>query len=252
MIGYPSTHDFLQIVDHQLLPNCPITRADILAARNILGLNVHSLKGKTVQWTEPHVSSLVTPVPPDILSLYHSITLCVNIMVVNKMPFLVTISQNLKFSTTELLLNHQEDTMAKTLTTVMHLYGSHGFLIHMVHADSEFEALHGHLVGSAGSGLNVCANNEHVPDIEHFTHTIKKRTRCMYHSVPFQCFLALMLKEMIYTSIFWLNMFPAHDGVSDTLSPQVLMMGFDLDYHKHCCLPFGSYIQTHEEHDNSM
>ena len=47
----------------------------------------------------------------------------------------------------------------------------------------------------------------------------------MYHSVPFQHFPALMLKEMIYTSVFWLNMFPTHDGVSDTLSPWALMMG---------------------------
>ena len=61
------------------------------------------------------------------------------------------------------------------------------------------------------------------------------------------------VKEMIYASIFWLNMFPAHDGISDTLSPWTLMTGYDLDYHKHCRLQFRSYVQTHEEHhDNSM
>ena len=105
MIGYPSMRNFLQIIDHQLLLNCPITRADILAAKDILGLNVHSLKGKTVQWTAPHVSSSITPVLSDILSLYHSVTLCMDNMFVNKMPFLVTISHNIKFGTAELLLN---------------------------------------------------------------------------------------------------------------------------------------------------
>ena len=74
----------------------------------------------------------------------------------------------------------------------------------------------------------------------------------MYHLVPFMCFPALMLKKRIMVSMFWLNMFPPHDGVSDTLSPCALMMGFDLDYSKHYCLQFGSYMQTHKELDNLM
>ena len=106
MIGYPSTWDFLQIVNRHLLPDCPITRADILTAKDIFGLNVHSLKGKTVQQTEPHVASSITPIPANILSLYWSITLCMDIMFVNKLPFLVTISHHLKFGTSKLLLNH--------------------------------------------------------------------------------------------------------------------------------------------------
>ena len=68
MIGYPSTRDFLQIVDHRLLPNCPISRADILAAKDIFGPDLFSLKGKTIHRTEPHVVSSVTPMPTDILS----------------------------------------------------------------------------------------------------------------------------------------------------------------------------------------
>ena len=105
------------------------------------------------------------PIPPDILSLYHSVTLCMDIMFINKMPFLVTISCNIKFGTVELLLNHQEDTVTKSLQAVMHLYGSCGFLVQMVHVDSKFKALQGPLAG-AGSGLNVCTNNKHVPEVE--------------------------------------------------------------------------------------
>ena len=85
----------------------------------------------------------------------------------NKLPFLITISHHLKFGMAELLLNRQEDTIAKTLTDVMRIYGSHGFLVHMVHADSEFEALHAPFA-NAGSGLNVCMNDEHVTKVERF------------------------------------------------------------------------------------
>mgnify|MGYP003497546862 FL=1 len=52
--------------------------------------------------------------------------------------------------------------------------------------------------------------------------------------------------------MFWLNLFPPADGVSATLSLRSLVMGFQLDYNKHCRLEFGTDVQTHEEHDNSM
>jgi hypothetical protein len=44
-------------------------------------------------------------------------------------------------------------------------------------------------------------------------------------------------------------MFPPTDGASDTLSPTGLIVGLKLD---HCQIEFGSYVQTHEEHNNSM
>ena len=48
MIRWPSTCDFLHFVDNNLIPNCPITRQDILAAELIFGPDLSSPKGKTV------------------------------------------------------------------------------------------------------------------------------------------------------------------------------------------------------------
>jgi hypothetical protein len=44
-IGRPRTKHFLKIVTTNQLPNCPVTRADILAAEHIFGPDVGSLKG---------------------------------------------------------------------------------------------------------------------------------------------------------------------------------------------------------------
>jgi hypothetical protein len=57
---------------------------------------------------------------------------------------------------------------------------------------------------------------------------------------------------MVYASVFWLNMFPATDGISTTMSPCTIIAGLKLDYTKHCCLEFGTYVQVHEQHDNTM
>jgi hypothetical protein len=48
IIGRPLARSFLNIVEKNLLKDCPVTREDALAAEDIFGPNVGSLKGKTV------------------------------------------------------------------------------------------------------------------------------------------------------------------------------------------------------------
>jgi Zinc knuckle len=47
IIGRPSDKDFIRIVESNLLPNCPVTKADIIAATNILGNDIGSIKGSS-------------------------------------------------------------------------------------------------------------------------------------------------------------------------------------------------------------
>ena len=61
-----------------------------------------------------------------------------------------------------------------------------------------------------------------------------------------------LIIEMVYAANYWLNMFPRQGGVSKTLSPRALLTGKTWSYTTHCKLEFGDYVQTHEEHDNSM
>ena len=52
---------------------------------------------------------------------------------------------------------------------------------------------------------------------------------------------------MVLTVVVLMNYFPAKGGISDTLSPNVIMSGTQLDFKKHLSLPFGAYCQVHEE-----
>jgi hypothetical protein len=54
-IGRPSTWAFIKIVDNKLLPNCPITQDNILAAKHILGQTWVLLKAK--RYTAPQSES---------------------------------------------------------------------------------------------------------------------------------------------------------------------------------------------------
>ena len=117
--------------------------------------------------------------------------------------------------------------------------------------DGQFEPLRGNLA-ELGILLNTASNDEHIPEIERQIHTVKERTRGIYCTLPFQKMPRRLIIEMVYAANYWLNMFPQPGGISKTLSPRTLLTGQTWSYTTHCKLEFGDYVQTHEEHDNSM
>ena len=57
---------------------------------------------------------------------------------------------------------------------------------------------------------------------------------------------------MVHHAVFLLNMFPRHNRVLTTLSPQSIITGKGTNYNKHCKYEFGQYVQLHDQNDNSM
>jgi hypothetical protein len=234
-IGRPWTRDYVKIVEGGSLRNCPIIRADIAAAEDILGPNLGSLKGKTVRRKGAHVPSLVADVPYQIIKMYRNVTLCFDIMFVNKIAFLVTVSRHIRFGTTERLLSRQAGVVAKALISVIYFYRQRGFRVKECNGDGEFAPIRGDLAEpKVNAQLNVTAEDEHVPEVERYIRTIKERTRAVYNTSPFKKIPVMMIVEMVHASNFWLNMFPANDGVSAVQSPRRIMTGQYGDYNLHC------------------
>lgn len=158
-----------QVIKH--LKNCPITKSDIVATEKNFGANLGNLKEKTVQTMPKHVISNVDPVPTDILAMHSDITLCINIMFINKIPFFITLSRNLKFITVEVLENRKTTTVANKLKSVINMYHHRGFRIATILADKEFKVLRPIFLM-----INTSAADEHVPDVERCICTLKERT----------------------------------------------------------------------------
>ena len=98
-----------------------------------------------------------------------------------------------------------------------------------------------------GITLNVAAANEHVPEIERSFRVIKERSRAIRNSLLYLTMTKIMVVELIYFVVHWLNAFPVKSGVSETLSATAIVTGTSPDYKKYYRLKFGYYVQMYEK-----
>jgi hypothetical protein len=219
-IGRPPTQRLLEIIDKCMLPNCPITREDVIIAEQIYGPNLGGLKGRTTRTSSPKSDGIaVTGVPPEILKYHQNVTLSIDFMFINGIPFLVTISKGIKFGTITHIQNQKLDTIRIALERISSMYSACGSCVTLIKADNEFECMRQSLQ-SINVGLNVTAQDEHVPEVKRYIETIKERTRATYAMLPYQHLPGRLTVELVMSQVYWLNSFPANDGVSNHLSPR--------------------------------
>ena len=228
-----------------------MTPADVEAAEQIFGPDIGSLKGKTTRRNPPIVDSPITSVLTNILERYRDVTLCVDIMYVNRVAMLVSISRNIKFGTIEAIPNRKSATIVNGVMGIRQIYRRNGFNVVAALMDGEFGHLRGELA-DMGIALNETSWDEHVGEIERYIRTVKERMRAVYNTMPFSKIPAQLVIEMAKASVFWLNGLPPRDYFGNNLSPRTIVTGQKLDYKRHCRYQFGEYVQTHEQHDNSM
>jgi hypothetical protein len=127
---------------------------------------------------------------------------------------------------------------------MMDLYARGGFQVGTVLMDNKFEKLR-NLVPILT--INTTAAKEHVPEVERKIRLIKERGRGTLNTLPLKKMPRLMLIELIYHVVLWLNAFPANSGVSETLAPRKIVYRHKLDFSKHCKSPFGAYCEVHDD-----
>ena len=161
-------------MENNLIPNCPVTRRDIITAEHIFGPDVGSLKGKTMRrWPIGVGLYDHTPIPSGIVEQYHNAIIAVNVLYVNKLPFIATISRYIRFGTVEFLHNQKSTMLTEHIKQVNRLYQQRGFRPIYALMDGQFEPLCGELA-EMGIQLNTVSNDEDVPAIERQIRTLKE------------------------------------------------------------------------------
>jgi hypothetical protein len=87
IIMRPPSKKLKHILHRGFIRNCPVERRHVQYADDIYGKNLGTIKGKTVR-REVKLSAVSNnEVPAEILPRYHDVTLSVDIMFVNSLPF---------------------------------------------------------------------------------------------------------------------------------------------------------------------
>ena len=185
--------------------------------------------------------------PSELLKRHPVVTIMMDILFINNMAFLLSMSRGLKFMTVESLPNRHVKTIKEKVLTICTLYQGCGFVVHSIYADLEFE-----LLKPDFPFINTSNADDHQPDIEQAIQTVKDWVCSTYRMLPYKYVPWLMVAHLVRNMVFWLDAFPTHDGWSSKHSPRYIMTGKQLDYNKHVRAEFGEYVQTHEEHDADM
>jgi hypothetical protein len=120
----------LELANKGRIINCNVTRQDILNVEHIFGPDTGSLKGKTIRNASYQVQyGNMVPIPEIIMAHYRKVLLCVEVMKVNKMPFIVTIIRAIKFGTVSWLNNANTYTILKQIADLRNIYIKRGFLL---------------------------------------------------------------------------------------------------------------------------
>ena len=115
------------------------------------------------------------------------VTLVIDVMFINKIPFIMTTSCNIHFGTAELVKDMKNNMLITSINQVIQAYQTHGFKIKAILVDGQFRYIQQQLE-QKGTILNICATNEHVPEIERHIRTVKERVRSIVSTLPFkQC-----------------------------------------------------------------
>jgi hypothetical protein len=227
-----------------MIVNCNVTDSAIKNAHAIFGPNLAGVRGRMIRMAPESVRVEHVEIPLAILDRHRVVTLMVDCMFVNGVPFLVTPSRGITMITAEHTPSRTAKNLADGIRRVMDLYVRGGFQVGTVLMDNEFEPLR-QLIPIIV--VNTTAAKEHVPEIERRIRLIKDHGRAILNTLPYKKIPQLMLIELIYHVILWLNAFPTKSGISSTLSPREIVLRHRLDFAKHCKAPFGSYCESHDE-----
>ena len=201
--GHPSDSTMIYAAATNSIKNNPITQRDVEVALEMLGKSEHALQGKTTRTQPEAVTEQLVDVPTTIMDYYRNVELSIDVMHMNQVPFLVSVSKHIHYATVEALDDMKIPTLESGIKRVISTYRIRGFNIVLIHVDIQFKAIKDRK--SLGISVNVVSKEEHVPEIERLIRVIKERARCYYSMLPYRVIPCTMIVHLLITVVFYIS-----------------------------------------------
>jgi hypothetical protein len=143
-------------------------------------------------------------IPWDFVKMHKYLTLVADVMFVNVLPFLVTLSRGISLVTIEYLPSRTAKRLVHTLRRVFRVYGTGGYVIQTTLMDIEFDKLKPMLPEIA---LNTTAAREHEGMVERKISVLKERARGTFNTLPYPKLPKVMVIELMHFCTMWINSF---------------------------------------------
>ncbi len=182
MIGHPTDAQFLEMVRSNTIKNCPIKPAHIANALAIFGPSTAGAHGKTVRRKPEQVEAEPGRIPDNCNCLHKFVILTADVMFVNGIAILITLSRKLRLATIEQLPTRMATQLSNSLTKIVRLYARTGFIICVIMMDQEFDKVED---TNEMVEINTTAAREHVSKIERYIRPTKECSRALVSDLPF-------------------------------------------------------------------
>ena len=181
IMACPSNYDLAHAIEHNMIGNNAYTQCDVKNSRTIFGPSVPGLKGKTVKMKSklPREDEPIE-VPSTIVRKYKDIMLSIDVMQVNKTPFLVSKAHHLGYYQCIQIQHKTKAKFMEGITKMCNKYRERGiFRVTQIEGDNVFEWIRSDLEGDPFQiRLNTCDAEKYVPKTERSIRKLKERIRC--------------------------------------------------------------------------
>ena len=220
-LGFPSDKDLAHAIEYNVLGNTPFTRRDVRIAKEIFGPSIAAIKGKSVLRTSKiQREDTKCFLSPSILKEYQEVFLAMDVVYVNKIPFLLFTSKHIGYTQVKHVMNKNRDGYLEIILDAISEYSKSGFTVKVIEADGAFKVIEEDLKKDPYKiDMHFCNPGGHVEVIERQIRFVKDRIRSVRALMPFKKVPSAFMIEMVIRVVQLTASMPNQNGIHQVLSP---------------------------------